>query len=58
MSNYQKRQGEIRQQAMDWQLLFANVEITDKQFAEANLYFYQKGNQYGLLREFKENGII
>lgn len=56
--NYNEKQEDLRQKAIEYQktLLFCfwscseTVEITD--------FFYKNGKRYGLLREFKENGII
>lgn len=55
MTKYQKRQDEVRQQAIDWQQCEWNDE---KEFMEKTWYFYTMGKRYGLLREFQENGII
>lgn len=57
MSNYQKRKAEVRQEAIDWQLDFCNHNYTWGELATYGDYFYNLGRRYGLLREFRENGI-
>lgn len=56
---YQKRQEQLREQAIDWQMKFSNGEIlyyTD--LADACEYFSYWGKRFGLLREFRENAIL
>lgn len=55
MNYYQRRKDEIRQEAIDWLDLFHGgySELVNWQY-----YFYLLGKRYGLLREFKENGIL
>ena len=56
---YQKRQSQLREQAIDWQMKFSDGEVmyyTD--LAEACEYFRYWGKRFGLLREFRENAII
>jgi hypothetical protein len=58
MNKYYEKKAEIRQQAIDWQLDFSNHNYSWYELAEFGDYFYRLGKRYGLLREFKENGII
>lgn len=57
MGNYQKRKAEVRQEAIDWQLDFCNHNYTWGELAAYGDCFYNLGRRYGLLREFRENGI-
>lgn len=57
MGNYQKRKAEVRQEAIDWQLDFCNHNYTWGELTAYGDYFYNLGRRYGLLREFRENGI-
>ena len=58
MNKYQQKKEEARGEAVRW---FYN--ITDKQLfmsevADYEEYFKRLGKRYGLLKEFRENGII
>ena len=57
---YQEKKEEIRQQAIEWQLSFSDDEnrFYYSELAYTCEYFEKKGKRYGLLREFRENGII
>ena len=57
MSNYYDKKEEIRQQAIDWQLDFSNHNYSWGELADFTSYFYKMGKRYGLLKEFRENGI-
>lgn len=57
MSKYQENKQRIREEAIEWQL-----STFDEYFGGLNLwlnqdYFRKMGKRYGLLREFRENGI-
>lgn len=54
---YQKRKEEVRQEAIDWQLDFGNHNYSWGELAYYGDYFERLGKRYGLLREFRENGI-
>ena len=54
---YYERKEEIRQEAIDWQLDFNKHNYRWLELANWGDYFYKKGKRYGLLKEFKENGI-
>ena len=56
--NYQQRKEEVVQQAIEWQYNFANeVKDYDTLFIE-QLKLRALAQRYGLIKEFKENGII
>ena len=57
MSKYYERKEEIRQQAIDYQLDFSNHNYSWSELADWGEYFYKLGKRYGLLKEFRENGI-
>lgn len=58
MNKYQIRKGKARQEAIDWQLTFAENVYSWGEISYWNNYFYKLGKRYGLLKEFEENGII
>lgn len=58
MSKYYEKKAEIREQAIMWQLDFNNHNYSWLELANFGDYFYRLGKRYGLLREFRENGII
>ena len=56
MSYYQEMQNKIRQEAIDWQIN-CDRDLSYADIFEVSAYFYKYGKRYGLLREFRENGI-
>ena len=56
-NKYQIKKYEIREQAIEWQNDFSNQNYSWGELAEWGDYFRKMGKRYGLLREFKENGI-
>ena len=59
MSNYQKMKEKVRQEAIEWQCWQSNLSVllTYSELATWAHYFEQKTRKYGLLTEFRENGI-
>lgn len=57
MSKYEEKKEEIRQKAIEWQLDFSNHNYSVGELIDFNNYFNKVGKRYGLLREFRENGI-
>lgn len=57
-NNYQVAKEKARQKAIDWQNDFANHSWYWSELAEWAAYFERLGKRYGLLTEFRENGII
>ena len=58
MNKYQKYKEKTRQEAIEWQLDF---EKQDYCWGDLHIYhqhFEDKARRYGLVKEFKENGII
>lgn len=52
-----KGKDKIRLEAMNWQYTFC-INPSYSELVEAQAYFEKQGKRYGLLREFRENGII
>ena len=55
---YQNQKEEARQKAIDWQIEFSQNDHFMSEYAYYNNYFYKLAKRYGLIKEFKENGII
>ena len=55
---YARRKEQARQAAIEWQLDFENHNYSYEELAEWTSFFYLLGSKYGLLEEFRENGII
>lgn len=58
MTNYQKQKERARQTAINWQLDFSNHNYYYSELCYYAEYFEKIGKRYGLLKEFRENGII
>ena len=55
---YEKKKEIARQEAIDWQDDFRNHNYSYGELAEFGYYFEKLGRRYGLLKEFRENGIL
>ena len=55
--SYQELKSEAREQAIDWQIETAEQNLSYGELAEAAEHFEKLGRRYGLLQEFRENGI-
>lgn len=55
---YRIKQAELREEAIDWQQSFNDYSYSYGELAEWCEYFENKGRQLGLIKEFKENGIL
>ena len=58
MNKYQEQKEKTRQQAIEWQIDFENQGYCWGDLIIYHQYFEEKGKRYGLLKEFRENGII
>lgn len=58
MNKYQKGKEKARQQAIEWQKDFENQDYCWGDLIIYRQYFEDLGKKYGLLKEFRENGII
>ena len=54
---YEEKQESLRNLAIEYQLEFAPLSWSYGELTEITNYFYENGKRYGLLREFRENGI-
>lgn len=54
---YRPTQEAIREIAVDWSWSGAEFEYSYQDLIEWQEFFHEYGKKYGLLREFKENGI-
>ena len=57
-TNYAEKKANLEDMAKEWQHNFTDYNWSYGELAEIGDYFYRQGKRYGLLREFKENGII
>ena len=58
MTKYQQAKNKIRDLAVDWQSDFGNNNYSWLELFQWQEFFSTKAKQYGLIREFRENGII
>ena len=58
MSRYTRAKENARQKAIEWQLDFNNHNYSYGELAEFTEYFTRLAKRYGLMTEFRENGII
>ena len=54
---YAQRKEAARQEAIDWQLNDADYPYSYEGWAIIGNYFYKLARRFGLIREFRENGI-
>lgn len=57
MSTYQEMKEKVRNEAIDWQYDFENHSYSWGELAFWADHFERLGRRYGLLTEFRENGI-
>ena len=55
---YEARKARAREEAISWQYSQALKAMSYSECYELFWYFYRLGVNYGLLKEFRENGII
>lgn len=58
MNKYQRAKERIRNEAVEWQSGFCDQNYSYGELAYWGDYFGRLAKRYGLVREFKENGII
>ncbi|MBR4856331.1 MAG: hypothetical protein IKU94_06865 [Bacteroidaceae bacterium] len=58
MTAYQKGKEAAREKAIAWQYEAAEQSLSYGELAEASDYFTRLAKRFGLVREFRENGII
>ena len=57
MSAYQEKKKKAREKAIEWQERLVEQSISYGELVIAQSVFEQLGRRYGLLTEFRENGI-
>ena len=57
MSKYQEQKEKAREIAIEWQQNDSDFPYSYEGLAIIGEYFYKLGKRYGLLKEFRENGI-
>ena len=55
--NYREKQASLEDLAKEWQLYFCDFNWSYGELMIIQTYFYENAKRYGLLREFRENGI-
>ena len=58
MTRYQEMKDKVREEAMEWQNWLTENSCSWEGLYTAMEYFNRKAKRYGLLTEFRENGII
>ena len=58
MKTYQQRKESARSEAIEHQHAMQGGDISWNEYIYITSYFYKLGKRYGLIKEFKENGII
>ena len=58
MTAYQKGKEAARERAIAWQYEAAEQSLSYGELAEAADHFHRLAKRFGLVREFRENGII
>lgn len=56
-TNYETKKEMVKQEAIDWQNDFGNHNYSYGELCEFVMHFEKLGRRYGLLKEFRENGI-
>lgn len=58
MTKYQQQKEKARQEAKEYQHNFCDNNYTWQEVAGYSAYFSKLAKRYGLIKEFRENGII
>lgn len=58
MNKYQRAKEAARNKAVEWQNNFCDENYSYGELAYWGDYFWRLARRYGLVREFRENGII
>ena len=57
MNKYQLNKAKAQDKAIQWQQEFSEHNYSYGELAKFGVYFEKLGKRYGLLKEFRENGI-
>ena len=55
---YKEQKQKARELAQTWQFNFANNNYSYGEISEFTNFFTKLGKRYGLLKEFRENGVL
>lgn len=55
---YQEKKTDVREKAINFQQVFSECDFSYSEIIKYQDYFQKQGKRYGLLKEFRENGII
>ena len=55
---YAKRKNDLRDKAIEWSYGAGLSNWSYGELEEIQMFFEEQGKRYGLIREFRENGII
>ena len=55
---YKEQKEKARELAIQWQYDFANNNYNWEEISEFTDFFTKLGKRYGLLKEFRENGVL
>ena len=55
---YKEQKQKARELAVQWQYDFANNNYNWEEISEFTDFFTKLGKRYGLLKEFRENGVL
>ena len=58
MTKYQEQKNKVREAAIEWQTVATIQPLSYSDLVEIAEHFRPLAKRYGLLREFKENGIL
>ena len=58
MTHYQIEKEKARQEAMEWQRNFAEHNLSWHELYMQQIRFEKLARQFGLRKEFRENGVI
>lgn len=55
---YREKKAKLREEAITWQHDFSKHNYSYGEIAEKQAYFEKEGMKYGLIQEFRREGII
>lgn len=55
---YQEKKADVIQKAINFLQVSSEYDFSYSEIIEYQNYFLKQGKRYGLLKEFRENGII
>ena len=58
MNYYNKKKEELRDEEIQWSYDTSERKMSYYDLMVEQSYFYEQGKKYGLIREFRENGIL